>query len=89
MESDNNSEAGQEIQSLFHILQEFKAMCIGEEFENAVGSECELNEILEEMGHAFGDCDKDDSETMKAVLESWIRLEDTNFCKDLIHEEVH
>ena len=89
MESDNNAEAEQEMQSLFQIVQEFKAMCIGKEFENAVGSECEFDEILEEMLHAFGDCDKGDSEAMKAVLESWIRLEDTNFCKDLIHEEVH
>ena len=48
----------------------------------------DFDAVLEEMVLTVKQCDGDDLEDMKRMVDGWISMEDTEFCKDLLANEV-
>lgn len=89
-EDEDDVDEETEIRSLFDVIVKFGEMKLSTS-GNASGvdaDETEFDEMLDDMAAAVSDVECDDFESMKAIFDNWVGLEETNFCKDLLMKEV-
>ena len=85
-EEDGEMEASSDAKDVFDRISSFvKSNTLK---PNASGNTNEFDDAIWEMMLAVDECDENDSDNIEAMMNGWVATEDTEFCKELLVDEV-
>lgn len=85
-EEDGEMEASSDAEDVFDRISSFvKSNTLK---PNASGNTNEFDDAIWEMMLAVDECDENDSDNIEAMMNGWVATEDTEFCKELLVDEV-